>query len=139
MAATFKRMGWEDREVKVKRDELLSVLRGNREQHIKDYKAACVGYRALALRRIEESFQEARDVVNRLKDGQTVAVVGFRINLSVPVSYEKAYDQIIRMMEMSVDTEIVLTASQFGCFVMDDWEWKEEWASSNAQYIRGGG
>lgn len=137
MAATFKRMGWEDREVKVKRDELLSVLRQNRERHIKEYEAACVGYRTVALRRIEEGFQEARDVVNRLKEGQTVAV-GFRINLSVPVSYEKAYAQIIRMMEMSVDTEIVLTASQFACFVMDDWEWKEEWATSNALYTQGG-
>jgi hypothetical protein len=137
MAATFKRMGWEDREVKVKRDELLSVLRQNRERHIKEYEAACVGYREVALRRIEDSFQEAREVVGRLKQGQTVAV-GFRISLSVPVSYEKAYDQIIRMMEMSVDTEIILTSSQFACFVMDDWEWKEEWASSNAQYIRGG-
>jgi hypothetical protein len=130
-------MGWEDREVKVRRDELLSVLHQNRERHIQEYEAACVGYRDVALRRIEEGFQEARDVVNRLKEGQTVAV-GFRISLSVPVSFEKAYDQIIRMMEMSVDTEIVLTASQFACFVMDDWEWKEEWASSNAQYIRGG-
>ncbi len=137
MAATFKRMGWEDREVKVRRDELLSVLKENRERHIQDYKTACVGYREVALRRIEEGFQEAREVVDRLKEGQTVAV-GFRISLSVPVSYEKAYDQIIRMMEMSVDTEIVLTASQFACFVMDDWEWKEEWASSNAQYIRAG-
>ncbi|MBA4186706.1 MAG: hypothetical protein C0467_01685 [Planctomycetaceae bacterium] len=138
MAATFKRMGWEDREVKVRRDELLSVLRKNREQHIQDFKAACIGYREVALQRIEESFQEAREVVNRLKEGQTIAV-GLRISMSAPVSYEKAYDQIIRMMEMSVDTEIELTASQFACFVMDDWEWKEEWASSNAQYIRGGG
>jgi hypothetical protein len=138
MAATFKRMGWEDREVKVRRDELLSVLRQNREQHILDYKAACIGYREVALQRIEESFQDAREVVHRLKEGKTVAV-GFRISLSVPVSYEKAYDQIIRMMEMSVDAEIVLTASQFACFVMDDWEWKEEWASDNAQYIRAGG
>jgi len=138
MAATFKRMGWEDREVKVRRDELLSVLRQNREQHVRDYQAACVGYREVALRRIEESFQEAREVVHRLKEGQTVAV-GFRISLSVPMSYERAYDQIIRMMEMSVDAEIVLTASQFACFVMDDWEWKEDWASSNAPYIRGGG
>jgi len=138
MATTFKRMGWEDREVKVRRDELLSVLRRNREQHIRDYQAACIGYREVALQRIEEGFQEARGVVNRLKDGQTVAV-GFRISLSVPENYEKAYDQIIRMMEMSVDAEIELTASQFACFVMDDWEWKEEWASSNAPYIRGGG
>ena len=138
MAATFKRMGWEDREVKVRRDELLAVLRRNREQHAKDYQAACVGYRAVALRRIEESFQEARAVVDRLQEGQTVAV-GLRVSLSVPVSYERAYDQIIRMMEMSVDAEIELTAGQFACFVMDDWEWKEEWSSSNAQYIRGGG
>ncbi|AMV24681.1 hypothetical protein VT84_09820 [Gemmata sp. SH-PL17] len=138
MAATFKRMGWEDREVKVKRDELLAVLRENRERHIREYKAACIGYREVALGRLEESFQEAREVVNRLKEGQTVSVVGFRISLSVPVNYEKAYDQIIRMMEMSVDTEIVLTASQFACFVMDDWEWKEDWAASIAQYLQSG-
>src|SRR4051794_29472202 len=76
MAATFKRMGWEDREVKVKRDELLAVLRENRERHVREYKAACIGYREVALRRLEESFQEAREVVNRLKEGQTVSVVG---------------------------------------------------------------
>jgi hypothetical protein len=138
MAATFKRMGWEDREVKVKRDELLSVLRQNRQRHISDYQKACVGYREVALRRVEAGFQEAREVVNRLKDGQTIAV-NVRVSLSAPVSYEKAYDQIIRMMEMSVDTEIDLTASQFACFVMDDWEWKEEWASDNAHYIRASG
>lgn len=131
---TFKRMGWEDREVKVKREELLQVLQENRLRHIRDYKAACVGYRDFAQRRLEDSFQEAREAVARLKEGQTISVVGFRINLSAPVNYEKAYDQIIRMMEMSVDPEIILTASQFGCFVMDDWEWKKDWAASIAQY-----
>ncbi len=136
MAATFKRMGWEDREVKVKRDELLAVLRENRERHVREYKAACIGYREVALRRLDESFHQAREAVSRLKDGQTVSVMGFRISLSVPENYEKAYDQIIRMMEMSVDTEIVLTASQFACFVMDDWEGKEEWAASIAQYVQ---
>jgi sugar diacid utilization regulator len=135
MAATFKRMGWEDREVKVRRDELLSVLRENRERHVREFAAACIGYREVALRKLEDSFQEARAVVERLKEGQTVSVVGFRISLSVPVNYEKAYDQIIRMMEMSVDAEIELTASQFACFVMDDWEWKDEWAASIAQYV----
>lgn len=92
----------------------------------------------MAVRRLEDSFRDARELVGRLKDGETVSVVGFRISLSVPVNYEKAYDQIIRMMEMSVDTEIVLTASQFACFVMDDWEWKEEWAASLAQYVQAG-
>lgn len=135
MGYTFQKMGWEDREVKVKRDELLKVLRENRERHITEYKGACIGYRKVALQQLEESFQEARDAVNRLKEGQTISVVGFRINLTAPFNYEKAYDQIIRMMEMSVDTEIVLTASQFACFVMDDWDWKEDWDKSVSQYI----
>lgn len=50
------------------------------------------------------------------------------------MSYEKAYDQIIRMMEMSIDTEITLTADQFSSFVMDDWNWKSNFNAVNATY-----
>jgi hypothetical protein len=46
----------------------------------------------------------------------------------------KSYNQIIKMMEMSVDSEIVLTAGQFACFVMDDWDWKSAWKTSMASY-----
>src|SRR6185295_867061 len=73
--------------------------------------------------------------INGLKEGQTIAVVGLQFGLNVPQSHEKAYDQIIRMMEMSVDEEITLTCSQFACFVMDDWDWKEQWSASNATYL----
>ena len=135
MAATFREMGWEDREVKVRRGELLEVLRKNREQPARDYTAACAGYREQALTRIDEIFGELRAKITGLKDGQTVAVVGLQFGLNVPQSYERAYDQIIRMMEMSVDDEIVLTGSQFACFVMDDWDWKEQWSASNATYL----
>lgn len=135
MGQTFRQMGWEDREVKVRRDELLNVLRKNREQHIKEYKDACAGYREAALKRIDEIFADVRGTIIRLKEGQTVSVIGLQFGLHVPVSHEKAYDQIIRMMEMSVDQEITLTCSQFGCFVMDDWEWKEQWSASNSTYL----
>ena len=135
MGQTFRQMGWEDREVKVKRDELLIVLKKNREQHLKDYTEACAGYRERALARISEIFEEAKGTINSLKEGQTVAFMGFGFNLPVPQSHEKAYDQIIRMMEMSVDEEITLTCSQFGCFVMDDWDWKEQWSASNSVYM----
>ena len=136
MGQTFRQMGWEDREVKVKRDELLIVLRKNREQHIKDYKEACAGYRQAALARIDEIFSDLRAKINGLKEGQTIAIIGLQFGLVVPVSHEKAYDQIIRMMEMSVDDEITLTCSQFGCFVMDDWDWKEQWSASNSMYLK---
>jgi len=135
MGQTFRQMGWEDREVKVKRDDLLSVLRKNREQHIKDYTTACAGYRAAALKKIDEIFSDLKSKINGLKEGQTIEIVGLQFGLAVPKTHEKAYDQIIRMMEMSVDEEIVLTCSQFGCFVMDDWDWKEQWAASNSVYV----
>lgn len=134
MGGMFRDRGWEDREVKVKRTELLEVLRGNRTQHLADYKAACEGYRELAMARIEQIFCDLKAKVNGLREGQTIAVVGLTFGLDAPISHEKAYDQIIRMMEMSVDDEILLTSGQFACFVMDDWDWKEEWTASNSTY-----
>ena len=136
MGHTFQKMGWEDREVKVRRGELLDVLRKNRSRHIEDYKTACTGYRDAALERIDEITSELKAKIHSLKQGQTISVVGLQFGLVVPVNHEKAYDQIIRMMEMSVEEEITLTAGQFACFVMDDWDWKEQWSSSNAMYLR---
>lgn len=139
MGQTFRAMGWEDRTVKVKREELVSVLRDNRQRHIAEYVEACRGYRAAALKRIDEVFDDVRGQIGRLREGQTIAVVGLHFGLEVPASHEKAYDQIIRMMEMSVDEVVELTASQFGCFVMDDWDWKERWTVSNMAYLGGKG
>ncbi len=134
MGGTFREMGWEDREVKVRRTELLEVLKKNRAAHVKEYDEACRDYRSAALLKIDEVFEEVRGQINRLKEGQTIAVVGLHFGLNPPVSHEKAYDQIIRMMEMSVDDEIQLTGSQFACFVMDDWDWKQQWAAGNTVY-----
>lgn len=136
MGQTFNDRGWGDREVKVRRGELLEILHANRSRHIEEYQLACGGYRAAALKRIDEVFEEVRGSINRLKEGETIAVVGLRFGLEVPASHERSYDQIIKMMEMSVDEEIVLTASQFACFVMDDWDWKGAWQLSNSQYTR---
>lgn len=135
MAGTFREMGWSDREVKVKRDELLAVLQENREQHIQDYKDACEGYREMALQKIDEVMGDLKKQINNLKEGQAISNIGIGFSLPAPESHEKAYDQIIRMMEMSVDEVIELTASQFGCFVMDDWDWKKQWSISNHAYI----
>jgi hypothetical protein len=134
MARTFQEHGWDDREVKVRRNDLLTELRKNREQHIRDYKEACEGYREQAIRRIDEIAADLRKKIHDLKEGQTIAIMNVVFGLNAPVSHEKSYDQIIKMVEMSVDDEIVLTAGQFACFVMDDWEWKAEWTGSMAQY-----
>ena len=136
MAGVFRQRGWEDREVKVRCSELLGTLKENRNRHLQDYKAACEGYRAKAVKLLEAIATDVRNYIGRLKEGSTVEVTGLDFKLPVPVSYAKAYDQIIRMVEMSVDTEMTLTASQFACFVMDDWDWKEEFVKTSAMYAR---
>jgi hypothetical protein len=135
MGATFNQRGWSNREVRVRRNELLDVLAKNRRNHIAQYIEACQGYRAAAIKALDEVFTEARNRISNLKAGKMISVVGFTIPLHPPENHERSYDQIIRMMEMEVDDVVTLTADQFACFVMDDWEWSEHWAASNRAYL----
>lgn len=137
MGGTFRDRGWEDREVTILKNDLLVVLRENRQNHIDDYKLACAGYRKAALAKIEEVTNDLKAKINGLQEGQTIAVMGVSFGLPFPQSHEKAYNQIIRMLEMSVDERFVLTSGQFACFVMDDWDWKQEWGASNSSYFGG--
>lgn len=134
MGQTFREMGWEDRTVKVNRLDMLKKLKENRDKHIQDYKDACDGYREAAVRKIDHAFNELRGQVERLKKGELVRIYA-SLDIPVPESYERAYNQIIEMMEWCVDEHVELTSSQFGCFVMDDWDWKRSWTTSNAGYI----
>lgn len=133
MRASIER-GWEMREIKVKRDELLETIRKNRTAHIIDYKEACDGYRGKALQRIDEIVGNLRGKINALKEGETIALMSVSFGLDVPVSHERDYDQVIKMLEMSVDDEISLKSDEFACYVMDDWDWKQVFLASNARY-----
>lgn len=122
------------REVEVRKVDLLTVLKKNREQHVKDYLEACAGYKEAALAKIEDVSSELKARIGRLKDGQVIALVALQFNLEVPKSFEKAYDQAIVMLEMSVDDTVTLEESEFAQYVMDDWEWKEQFTMSNRRY-----
>lgn len=135
MAQTFAMHGWDNREVRVHKQQLLSILKNNRENHIAEYQKALAGYKDAALEKISEITDDLHSKVNLLRDGRMITTLHVSFTLPAPESHEKSYDQIIKMTEMSVDDIITLTAGQFGCFVMDDWEWKETWSMSNAGYI----
>jgi hypothetical protein len=132
--ATFER-NWEMREVKVRRDELLEKIKINREKHIKEYKEACEGYRQQALAKIEEVTQKLRQKFETLKEGEYIQLAAITFGLDVPESHEKDYDQVIMMLEMSIDNEINLKSDEFACYVMDDWDWQTTWKMSNSKYL----
>src|SRR4029077_18712264 len=110
------------REVTVKKDELMSKLIENKEKHVKDFNEACAGYKEAALSRIEDMAKELKARINRLKEGEMIQLLNLSFNLEVPKSYEKAYDQAITMLKMSVDDKITLRMDEFACYVMDDWD-----------------
>jgi hypothetical protein len=120
--------------VKVKKGELLATVKENLAKHVKEYEEACKGYKEIALTRIEEITDELKQMITNLKENQVIELVGISFGLEVPRSYEKAYQQVIRMLEMSVDEIIELSAGEFSCFVMDDWDWKARFVTTTANY-----
>lgn len=111
--------------IKVNKNDLLAKLKVNLETHIKDYQEACRGYRAEAVRALDNR-------VNQLERGETVDVEFH--DLEVPKSHEKVYRVVIGMMEMSIEDVIELSTQEFQSYVQDDWDWKADWSFSNQKY-----
>ena len=113
------------KKVTINQNELLAILRENRDTHEADYKDAYEGYLVTCgetLMRYLEEFKAG--------ERETVQWTEFP-----PQSQVKDYDRVIRMLELSVDNEIELTADEFANYVQDDWAWKDNWLGSNSMYI----
>ena len=141
------------RDVKVKRDDLLKIIRTNREKHIVEYDEAIAGYKEMAMELISKKEAEARKSLEQrlaavriqVEDiasadpedilGGIVTIIGaMQFNLPVPQNHSKDYDQVIRMLELSVDGEISIRSDEFACYVMDDWDWKTDFTNVSNSY-----
>jgi adenylate kinase family enzyme len=110
--------------VKVRKDDLLSTVIRNRDKHRAIFEAAVEGFRGKAIELLEQ----------RLTDAKAGRRINVFINLPTPVDQTREYNRIIKMLEMSVDTEIELTQSEFTMYVMDDWSWKKQFSATNSMY-----
>jgi hypothetical protein len=111
--------------VKIRKDDLLVVVKKNREEHRKIFLEACDGYR-----------KEAVEVLDRmLADAKAGKRVEQFIGLEEPVDQTKDYDRVIRMLEMSTDDVITLTQGEFSNYVLDDWSWKQQFMGTNIKYV----
>lgn len=110
--------------VTVKKDELLEIVRKNREAHRKIFLEAVDGFRAKAVEMLEQ----------RLTDAKAGRRINIRISLPTPVDQTREYDRAIKMLEMSVDGQVQLTQTEFAQYVMDDWSWKKQFSATNKMY-----
>lgn len=117
-----------DLTVKVKVDELLGILKNNREKHHKEFQVAEAGYRVEVVKQLR---RRARLIQAGKLDDRRAQWLGFQI--PTPVDYTDAYDQVIGMLEMAQEEQIELTSKNYKAWVQDQWEWKAV-AASNSMY-----
>lgn len=110
--------------IKVQKQQLLVTLRVNREKHRAIFMEALDGYKAAVIKALESSLEKA-------KNGQRILL---HFQLQEPADQTKDYDRVIRMLEMSVDDLIELDEHSFTQYVMDDWNWKRQFLTSNSAY-----
>ena len=110
--------------VKVNKSEALDILRLNRSTHRTIFLEAVEGYKAQALKLLEDCLSSFRAGKFQPLD----------IRLPLPQDQTKDYDRAIRMLEMSVDDVIELDEHSFTCYIMDDWNWKRQFLAGNSSY-----
>lgn len=114
-------------EIKVNKAELLATVKKNRDAHRAIFEKACEGYRSKAVAELEAMLTEAR-AGKQIRRG---------LSLVEPMDQTRDYDRVIRMLEMSVSTEVELGETEFSQYVMDDWQWKRQFTLTNSAYTGG--
>jgi hypothetical protein len=109
--------------VKIKRDKLLNIVRSNKEKHIKEFNEAVEDFKKAVIKVSEEN-------VTLINEGK----LELKPVPHKPVSYESSYVRAIRMLELSVDTEIELNLHDFDQLVQDEWQWKQTFSTMNSTY-----
>lgn len=114
------------KEVRVKRQQLLDVLRENRAKHRATFEKALAKYRERAIEHLEAALEDARA-------GRRIRTF---IELVEPMDQTREYDRVIRQVEMDVRDELELNDSEFKCYVMDDWAWRQQFETSTQMYLQ---
>lgn len=112
------------REVVVKTDELLDIIRTNRDLHKTIFEEAIVGYRDRVIKELDR----------RLEDVKAGKPISLTFRLAEPEDHTIDYDRVIKMLEMEVNEEVEIDAASFTQYVMDDWSWKRAWVENSSLY-----
>jgi hypothetical protein len=116
--------------IKMKRLELLDIVRANKEKHIADFTESVADYKKLVL-------QINTDNLKAAKTGDLEKFKKIKAMPPVPVSYEDSYKRAIRMLELSVEDVIEVEEDVFNQLVLDEWNWKRSFLANSTMYKSG--
>jgi hypothetical protein len=111
--------------VQVPRERLLETLRTNRAEHLLLYTEAMTAYRDAVIKEMSARLRKIR------AGGEIDKSFS---NLVSPRSFESSFDKAIAMLEWHRADTITLTSYDFERYVLNDWEWRGQFASSTLGY-----
>lgn len=123
--------------VHCERDELKKKITDNRDQHIKDYEKAIVGWRKEFAVVMTKHVEACNALIEKVVDAPADQVEYKYPSLPVkPENHSKDYDRIIARLGMEQESKIYLKHSDFNKYVLDEWRWKEAFSEALSNYAR---
>ena len=116
--------GTRNRSVNVSRVAMLEALKINLAAHKAEFEEAHRDY--LAALKVKLDIAQVE-----LAKGNTTAAY---IKIVAPVDHSEDYEEVIEMMEMSVDETINLDADAFRAYFKNAWSWKSSFDTASGMY-----
>jgi hypothetical protein len=112
--------------MKFDRKFLIEKLEQNREKHAEEYKEA-----------VEEYWQAVRTELDEAETKYEAREdMGYLIHMPKKCEdHTPDYDRVLQMLGATVDAEVTLSGKDFAKYVLDDWEWKEDFNSTKGSYL----
>jgi hypothetical protein len=112
------------RKINVKKVDLITKIKENKENHIKEYEKAVVAYKQEALRQL-------RTQLEKVEEGALDA----ELDLITPVNNADNYDKILEMFEWEVAEIVELQQDEFREYVQDETDFAVTARMSNMMYV----
>lgn len=109
---------------------IIERLGVNRTKHLERFEKAWSSYTKKQIETLEKTIEELRN----LKPGN--AGLQDRILLPVPDDHTEDYDLAIEMLNLATNAEVTMSAQQYERFMLDRWDWKHQFETTNAFYER---
>jgi hypothetical protein len=110
--------------IKVKKTELLEILKKNRKAHNGIFREAQDGFRKVVIEELEKRLEAARK-------GKRIEQY---MRLPEPQDHTRDYDRVIAMLEMDLSETVELSEQDYAQYVEDDWEWKRQFLGTSRAY-----
>lgn len=147
----MRQMSSTNRTTVVDKKMLIDRLEANLDAHLKEYQEAVDGYKQEAKVKLQCGMEKAQEKIRRAYERTLLEIENFdpeqmsdvlvfceaiRFDLVAPKNYADAYEQAIEMLKWEQRQEVELTAQEFRCFIMNKWDWMEDFVSSSARYFK---